>query len=130
MITFSYTILYVNNVENSITFYEQAFGFKRKFVSPDGTYGELITGATTLSFASHHLAKSNLKDGYQESNIDIKPFGFEIGFATSDVEGVIKTALEAGASLAAEPKTKPWGQVVAYLKDLDGFLIEICTPMA
>ena len=129
MITFSYTILYVNDVENSITFYEKAFEFKRKFVSPDGTYGELITGHTTLSFASHNLAKGNLKDGYQESNSDTKPFGFEIGFATADVEGVLKTAVEAGGTLAAKPKTKPWGQVVAYVRDLDGFLIEICTPI-
>jgi YD repeat-containing protein len=28
-----------------------------------------------------------------------------------------------------DPKTKPWGQVVAYVRDKDGFLIEICTPM-
>ncbi|WP_083994044.1 hypothetical protein [Gelidibacter algens] len=28
-----------------------------------------------------------------------------------------------------EPKQKPWGQIVAYIRDLDGFLIEICTSM-
>ncbi len=33
-------------------------------------------------------------------------------------------------TLVVEPNTKPWGQVVAYVRDLDGFLIEICTPMA
>jgi hypothetical protein len=25
---------------------------------------------------------------------------------------------------------KPWGQVVAYVRDLNGYLVEICTPMA
>ena len=48
---FAYTILYVRDVAATIEFYENAFGFKRKFISPDGEYGELLTGATTLSFA-------------------------------------------------------------------------------
>lgn len=129
MIIFSYTILYVTDVAASLTFYEQAFGFRRKFITPDGTYGELLTGDTTLSFASHTLAQSNLKDGYQESSRSNKPFGVEIGFATADVEAVLKTATDAGATIAAAPVTKPWGQVVAYVRDPDGFLIEICTPV-
>ena len=51
MIKFSYTILYVKDVEKTILFYEKAFGFSRKFVSPDNSYGELLVGDTTLSFA-------------------------------------------------------------------------------
>jgi hypothetical protein len=35
----------------------------------------------------------------------------------------------AGALPAAEPVRKPWGQTVAYVRDLDGFLVELCTPM-
>jgi lactoylglutathione lyase len=37
--------------------------------------------------------------------------------------------MQAGAIIAEEPKQKPWGQTVAYLRDIDGFLIEICTPI-
>ena len=62
MINFAYTILYVEDVTKSIAFYEKAFGFTRKFVTPDNSYGELLTGNTTLSFASIDLAKTNLKD--------------------------------------------------------------------
>lgn len=129
MIQFAYTILYVQDVARSIAFYEKAFGFSRKFIAPGEDYGELQTGSTTLSFASTTLAGSNLKDGFTESNLNNKPFGIEIGFAVADVEAVVQSALEAGATLAASPKTKPWGQVVAYVRDLDGFLVEICTPM-
>jgi uncharacterized glyoxalase superfamily protein PhnB len=129
MIKFAYTILYVNDVLKTISFYENAFGFKVKFVTPDNTYGEVITGDTTLSFASNALALSNIKDGFIESKPDEKPFGIEIGFTTEDVEKTIATAVNAGAQLVAEAKTKPWGQVVAYVRDLDGFLIEICTPV-
>ena len=129
MIKFAYTILYVENVLNAIHFYEQAFGFTQKFVTPDNSYGEVITGETTLSFASKTLALSNLKDGFAESSLNEKPFGIEIGFATNDVQATINKAIEAGAKLYAAPKEKPWGQVVSYVRDLDGFLIEICTPV-
>lgn len=129
MIKFAYTILYVQNVTKAIVFYENAFGFERKFITPEGDYGEILSGETTLSFASTSLANSNLKDGFIESNLSAKPFGIELGFTTDDVEKTVSIALEAGATLVAEPKTKPWGQIVAYVRDLDGFLIEICTPM-
>lgn len=130
MIQFAYTILYVQNVEKAIEFYEKAFGFSRKFITPDNTYGELITGSTTLSFAATTLATTNLADGFIESDINHKPFGIEIGFTTDNVEETLAAAVAAGGTIAAEPKTKPWGQVVAYVRDLDGFLVEICTLMA
>lgn len=129
MIKFAYTILYVKNVAASVLFYEQAFGFQRRFISPDEDYGELVTGETTLSFASTTLAASNLSEGFMESHAANKPFGIEIGFAVENVEETLQNALSAGAILVEKPKTKPWGQTVAYVKDIDGFLIEICTPV-
>lgn len=129
MIQFAYTILYVQDVTKSVEFYEKAFGFARKFISPGNDYGELSVGETTLSFASTALAKSNLKDGFTESRLADKPFGIEIGFTTENVAETLAMATKAGAIVVENPKTKPWGQTVAYLRDLDGFLIEICTPM-
>jgi uncharacterized glyoxalase superfamily protein PhnB len=130
MIKFAYTILYVQDVTKAVEFYENAFDFTRKFVTPENDYGELLVGETTLSFASITLAKSNLTDGFTESSLANKPFGIEIGFITDNVEESVSRAITAGATIVENPKTKPWGQVVAYLRDLDGFLIEICTPIA
>ena len=129
MIKFRYAILYVKDVEKSLSFYETAFGFTRTFITPDQSYGELSTGETVLSFASIDLAKSNLKNGFIECTNDNKPFAQEIGFTTVNVEETVKSAVDAGALLLESPKEKPWGQVVAYVRDLDGFLIEICTAM-
>jgi catechol 2,3-dioxygenase-like lactoylglutathione lyase family enzyme len=28
----------------------------------------------------------------------------------------------------AAPTTKPWGQVVAFVRDKDGIVVELCTP--
>ena len=129
MVKFGYTILYVEDVEKSIVFYENVFDFSRKFISPDNDYGELITGETTLSFASKSLAAQILEDGFIESNLEAKPFAIEIGFITDDVPGLVQKATSFGAVLVKEPIQKPWGQVVSYVRDLDGFLIEICTEV-
>jgi len=129
MVKFGYTILYVENVEESISFYENAFGFSRKFITPENDYAELVTGETTLSFASKQLAAQNLKDGFIESTLEDKPFAIEIGFITEDVTETVQKATSFGAVLVKEPTQKPWGQVVAYIRDLNGFLIEICTEM-
>ena len=129
MVKFAYTILYVKDVQQTLGFYETAFGLKRKFVAPDDSYGELITGETTLSFASISLANSNLKNGFIESNLNNKPLAAEVAFTTANVKEVLKTAINAGATLVENPEAKPWGQVVAYIRDIDGFLIEICTPL-
>lgn len=129
MVKFGYTILYVSDVAKSIEFYEKSFGFTRKFITPENDYGELDTGQTTISFASLELANSNLKNGFEESNLERKPFAIELGFVTDNVQEIIDLAKQNGAKVLEDPKQKPWGQTVAYIRDIDGFLIEICTPM-
>lgn len=129
MIKFAYTILYVRDVEKAISFYETVFEFKRKFITPDNNYGELITGETTLGFANGLFATGNFVNGFIESSLDNKPFGIEIAFVTDDVAGLYEKAINAGAVSTAEPTSKPWGQIVAYIRDLDGFLVEICSPV-
>jgi lactoylglutathione lyase len=130
MIKFGYTILYVHDVTKSIQFYEAAFGLERKFVTPENDYGELSTGETILAFASKDLISKVLKSGFLESTLERPPFAMEIGLVTEDVHGVVQQAIENGAQLELEPILKPWGQLIAYLRDPDGFLIEICTPVS
>lgn len=129
MVKFGYTILYVSDVSKSVEFYEKSFGFTRKFVTPENDYGELETGQTTISFTSIKLANSNLKNGFKESRLDQKPFAIELGLVTDNVGEIVDIAKQNGATILEEPKQKPWGQTVAYIRDIDGFLIEICTPM-
>ena len=130
MVKFGYTIMYVNDVVKSVEFYESSFGFKRKFLPPENDYAELETGGTTLAFVSKELANTNLKNGFLDSSIINKPFGMEIALTTEDVEATIKASVKNGAVLVVETTIKPWGQAVAYIRDIDGFLIEICTPIS
>ncbi len=55
---FRYTILYVQDVGRSLSFYEQALGLKRGFLHDSGDYGELVTGETKLAFSSRALMES------------------------------------------------------------------------
>ena len=125
-----YTIVYVPNVAESLHFFTQAFGLKQKFLHESGTYGELDTGETTLSFAAHELGDMNFPGGHVEANSSPRPLGMEIAFVTQDVEAAHKQALKHGAKELAAPKKKPWGQVVSYVRAPDGTLVELCTPIS
>jgi lactoylglutathione lyase len=57
------------------------------------------------------------------------PQASEIAFVSADVHAIYTRAVNAGAIAYAEPASKPWGQVVAYVRDIDGHLVEICTPI-
>lgn len=126
---YGYTIFYVDNVEETIQFYEQAFGFQRKFVTPEKDYGELISGATTIAFASIELGNSNFKKGFEKIGNREKPIGMEMAFVTEDIEKDFQQAIEAGAMEFEKITEKPWGQKVGYVKDNNGILIELCTPI-
>lgn len=124
---FGYTILYVENVVETVGFYEKAFGFKRRFVSEGGEYGELETGSTVLSFANFEMAtKNGLKVHTDNKGVH---FPVEIAFVTDQVEADFKKAVSAGAKELKTPEKKPWGQVVGYVEDNNGFAIEICSPV-
>ena len=129
-IKFTYTILYVQDVSKAMEFYKKVFGFEEKFITPEKDYGELKTASTTLSFASLGLARSNFKQEFQVSELEQAPFGIELAFTTQKVQLLMDRAIQNGAKLLDPVKTKPWGQQVAYIRDPNGFIIEICSPIA
>lgn len=122
---FGYTIIYVEDVKKTVSFYETAFSLKRRFIDESAQYAEMETGQTTLAFASHELAKKNVPSGIQMQVPHGLPGPVEIVFTTHDVSAAFSRAVEAGAVMVSEPQKKPWGQSVAYVRDLDGNLVEI-----
>lgn len=129
MIKFSYTIVYVRDVPQAVGFYKKAFNLKQRFIHESNQYAEMETGETTIAFADNQLAQSNLPEGFQENSLLNLPKGMEIGFVVDDVTDAFNRAVEAGAITVVQPKIKPWGQTVAYVRDLDGMLISINSPM-
>lgn len=126
---FGYTIVYVPEVSASLAFFEKAFGFTRRFLHESGTYGELNTGETTLAFAAHALGAMNFPGGHVEASSSQKPLGIELAFVTPSVREAHSKAVSAGATELKAPESKPWGQVVSYVRCPDGTLVELCSPI-
>jgi len=123
---FKYTILYVEDVAETLSFFDKAFGFKQAMLHESGDYGELNTGATTLSFSSLKLMADIGKNPGRANSSNPT---FEIAFETDDVPAALAKALEAGATFVQDSQDMPWGQTTAYVSDINGFLVEICTPV-
>ena len=123
-----YTILYVASVADTLAFYERAFGLERGITTAN-EYGELKTGATTLAFAAAPFVRGLHPAGFEDAAPGGVPPPVEIGLVTEDVEGAFVKAVEAGAAAVKPPERKPWGQLVGYVRDNNGFIVEICSPM-
>jgi lactoylglutathione lyase len=130
-VSLGYVVLYVKDVPASLAFYEVAFGLSRRFFNDDNgkAYGELETGAARLAFASLELARTTLKQDVVAASPDKAPLGSEIALVTTDVPALYARAVKAGATVVSEPEVKPWRQTVACLRDKDGHLVELCTPL-
>lgn len=124
-----YTILYVDDVPATIASWEAAFGLSRAYLHEEGIYGELSTGETTLSFAAREFGRSHFTDPETRALFDGRPALFEIGLLTPDVAGAYARATAAGMTAVGAPIEKPWGQVVAWVRDPNGILVELATPM-
>lgn len=124
-----YTIMYVPDVDQALAFYENAFGFKTRFKTENGNYGELDTGATALGFVREAFLES---EGFSflKNRPDQAPAGIQIAFVAEDVSLAYQKALGAGAVAVKAPAQKPWGQLVAVVRDLNGVIVEICSEIA
>ncbi|WP_147126850.1 VOC family protein [Shimia ponticola] len=123
-----YTIIYVTDVPDAVAFYETAFGLSRRFIHESNLYGELDTGDTVLAFAGLEAAEMN---GLSIVPNDPKgpAAGWEVCFVTDDVATAYDRAIAAGCMPVSPPDDKPWGQTVSYVRDLNGCLVEIASPI-
>lgn len=123
-----YVISYVPNVVDTVAFYERAFGLTRRFVHESGQYAEMETGTTALAFAGEDFAASQGRE-FRRNRLEEPTAGGEIALVTDDVAGSFRRAVDAGATPVMEPAEKPWGQTICYVRDLNGVLVEICSPI-
>lgn len=124
-----YTIVYVDDVPATLALWERAFGLERRFLHEDGGYGELATGTTTLSFAEREFGRSHFTDPTTRAMFDGPPARFELGLLTENVPAAYARALAAGMTAVVPPTEKPWGQTVGWVRDPEGILVELATPM-
>jgi len=124
-----YTIVYVRDPKRTAEFWQRAFGLEQRPMDDSPMYRELDTGAHTLAFVAQSYVKDMLPGGFRAAQNDEAPRPFEVALVTDDVVAAQARAVEAGAQHVMAPTQKPWGQTVAYVRDCDGTLVELCTPM-
>lgn len=126
---FGYTILYVKSVPETMAFYEKAFGLQQGLTVPTGDYGEMVTEGTKLAFANVDFVKTIMPAPFNAASLDNEAPPMEISLVTEDVDDAFERALDAGATFVKKPEPKPWGQLVGYVRDINGFVVEICSPI-
>ncbi len=124
-----YTIVYVDDVPGTLARFEAAFGLQRRLLTPDNAYAELDTGATTLSLVGREFGRGHFEDAAVRAMFDGSHKLFELGMITPDVAAGFETAVAVGMEAVVPPTQKPWGQTVAWVRDVSGVLVEIATPM-
>jgi len=119
-------MLWVPDVRAAVAFYEAAFGIEAKWVRDEGDYAQMNTGEVTLQFADESAAAGS-GVAIRATRPDIDAPGFQLALTSDDVAAAFARAVDAGATVAAEPVTKPWGQTLAYVRDLNGVLVELAS---
>lgn len=128
-VTLGGLILYTPDVSAKVAFYERAFGFRVATRAPQDVYVQL-EGVVPLAFTAEHFVSTLLPIAPRPSRANEAPAAVEVMLVFADVAAAFARAVKAGAVALVEPVTKPWGQVVAYVRDPDGVLVELCTPWA
>jgi len=123
-----YVILYVAAPTKTVEFYEAAFGLKRGYIHESGGFATMATGGTQLAFCAETMVEE-MGLTFRRNAATTVAAGAEIALTTPDVQGLMDRAIKAGAVQAHPVERKPWGQTVGYVRDLNGFLVEIFSPM-
>jgi catechol 2,3-dioxygenase-like lactoylglutathione lyase family enzyme len=122
---------FVPDVPATVRFYEEAFGLKLRYMHPNSGYAELETGPTLLAFVSERFIKDAKLLGGTETlpnRPDSSPIAAQVAFLTKQINADWQRAVQAGATIVKEPEAKPWGQTAGYLRDINGIIVELCTP--
>lgn len=130
MLTLRITAFFVEDIPNTLAFYDRAFGLRARFVHPSRGYAELDTGPTLLAFISDRfVADADLLHGrtYRANRRESDPVAAQIALITDDLPAAWTRALAAGAEVVKEPEHKPWGQTAGYMRDCNGVLVELAT---
>ena len=124
-----YVFIFVPDVPAAVEFFERAFGLECQYLDASGMFAELATGDTVLAFAEDDYASSANGIAHQRSGPAGASPGISFTFVSDDVPADWQRAVDAGAEVVAAPAPKPWGQVVGYLRDPQGLIIEVASPV-
>src|SRR5688572_19338677 len=119
----TFITLGVTDLQTSIDFYENKFGWKRSEMSNDDLIVYDLNGMHIALYPREELAKDAL--------VNAEGHGFK-GFTIAhnvwsekEVDDLIKTLRSKGVKVAKEPQKVFWGGYSSYVEDPDGNLWEV-----
>jgi lactoylglutathione lyase len=120
-----YTILFVDDIAQTVAFYQNAFGLEAEAVTP--LFAQMKTGETALAFGANANERHELSGAveFRDNRLDRDPAGIQVSFISEQVEVDYARAIAAGAVSVVEPRVQPWGQTVSRVRDLNGVLVGI-----
>lgn len=113
--------IWVTDMDRAVHFWETLMGLEVQLHTDLGTIKEVVLasdeGGSRLQLAHDTERAAPLDHGYALWKLYVN---------TDDCEGVYQRAIEAGCeSITAPRRLERWPVVVAFIKDFDGYTVEI-----
>jgi lactoylglutathione lyase len=122
----AYVILYVDDLDRSVTFYRDVIGLVLRFAA-DG-FAEFDTRGTRFGL----FPRSGLADLLGPAAIagstggrEVSKPGSEVCFVVPDVDRHAERLRAAGAEVLSGPTDRPWGHRTLHVRDPDGHVVEL-----
>ena len=116
MASLDYVILYVDDLERSLSFYRLLLGVVGARRSE--TYAELVLENCRLGFYLREATPDLLGRSSEGS-------GAELLFLVQDVDAEADRLRSAGVRILSGPLDRPWGHRTVHIEDPDGHVVEL-----
>ncbi len=121
-------ILAVADVTRSVAFYRDLLGFAVEAVYDDPPYATLSRAGARLSLAEQGHAAEDRPGVAMVAPADRSRADAVLVLEVDDALGAHRDLQGAGVEFLAPPFSPPWGGHRFFLRDPDGFLVEIEQP--
>jgi uncharacterized glyoxalase superfamily protein PhnB len=119
---FASTRLIAADIKGLVSFYEKVTDLKAEWLAP--VFAEIVTPSATLAFGSAETV-AMFKEGSAEPAANRTAI---IEFQVDDVDAEF-ARLKDKIEVVHEPKLMPWGNRAAQLRDPEGTLVGMYTPV-
>jgi catechol 2,3-dioxygenase-like lactoylglutathione lyase family enzyme len=122
-----FPILHVEDVERSVRFYSDNFGFEQTFRFPEEgplEFAFLQLGDTGIGMAS------GAPPPVPDWPVDRKTGSFQLCIYTDDTDAAAEQLRTRGVKQITAPREMEWGEKLAFFEDPDGNLIHVTAVTA
>lgn len=117
--------LFVRDFDKAFDFYKNIFGLRVKTENLQNKFAEFQLGNITLGLMTKDTSSKLFNAKYFESEIKEKQ-SFTITVKVNSVDKLFTELKERGITIISGPKIMPWGWKVMCIKDIEGYIWEIC----